>query len=126
MKIKSQKEYVEYQKDWNKIKNNLKEYSGILENFDDCISENLAETNIKIIKRLCEMMDIKTEIVLDYPTTLTRTERLVDICNHYGATEYLSGPSGRKYLDLSSFPDNMKVSYQENQTRKPTLEILNE
>ncbi len=120
------KRYITPQKDWNKIKNNLKEYSHILDEFDDCIGESLANTNVKIIKKICDTLGITTKIVIDYQTELKKTERLVDICESLGATEYLSGPSGRKYLDLSSFPDNMKVSYQENQTRKPTLEILNE
>ena len=120
------KRYISPEKDWNKIKTNLSKYSDILDEFDDCICESLSETNVKIIKKMCDMFDITTKIVVDYPTELRRTERLVDICKSVGATEYLSGPSGKKYLDLSLFPDNMKVSYQENQTKKPTVEILNE
>ena len=120
------KRYISPEKDWNKVKANLKEYSHILDEFDDCIGESLANTNVKIIKRICDKLDITTKIVLDYPTELRRTERLVDICESIGATEYLSGPSGRKYLDTSLFSDNMKISYQENQINKPILEILNE
>jgi len=120
------KKYLSYEKDWNKIKVNLSQYCDILSQFDDCIDESLVNTNVKIIKRICEMLDITTKITVDYSTELKRTERLVDICGYVGATEYLSGPSGKKYLDLSAFPDNMKVSYQENQTKKPTVEILNE
>ena len=53
--------------------------------FDDCISESVAITNTKIILRACELLNIKTEIVFDYPTELKSTERLVDIIKKYGA-----------------------------------------
>jgi len=118
------KKYLSPEKDWNKIKANLSEYSDILKNFDECINESLTETNVSIIRKVCKMLGITTEIVLDYPTELRRTERLVDICKHYGATEYLSGPSGKKYLDLPLFSDKIEVMYQEDQTKKPILEIL--
>lgn len=32
-----------------------------------------------------------------------QTQRLVDICKHFGATHYLSGPSGREYLREDTF-----------------------
>ena len=118
------KKYLNPEKDWNKIKTNLKQYRSVLDKLDDCISDNLFETNVSIIKKLCAMLDIQTEIVLDYPTELRSTERLVDVCKHYGASKYISGPSGRKYLDLSSFPNEIEVIYQENQTNKPILEMM--
>ncbi len=31
------------------------------------------------------------------------TQRLVEICRHFGASAYLSGAEGRNYLDISSF-----------------------
>ena len=118
------KKYLNPEKDWNKIKANLKQYCHILDELDECISDNLFETNVSIIRKLCSILDIKTEIVLDYPTDLKSTERLVDICKHYGATKYLSGPSGKKYLDLSAFPSNIEVEYQSEQTKKPVLEEI--
>ena len=118
--------YMSPEKDWNNIKTNLKQYSDVLNQLDECIGENLFETNVNIIRKLCSILNIKTEIVLDYPIELSKTERLVDICKHYGATKYLSGPSGKKYLDLPVFPDNIEVLYQGEQTKKPILEILNE
>jgi len=118
------KKYVNYEKDWNRIKSNLNEYSDILNRIDNYISDRLFETNVNIIKQLCYMMNIKTKIVLDYPTSLKSTERLVDLCKHYGATKYLSGPSGKTYLDMKLFPDNMEVIFQDNQDKKPIFEML--
>ena len=72
------------------------------------------------------MLGYNTEILYDYPTDLKSTERLVDICLHYDATEYLSGISGKNYLDLSLFESNgIKIKFQENLTKIHTLELLN-
>ena len=46
------KKYVNPINDWVKIKKNLKEYENVLNIFDECISENLTETNSKIIKKI--------------------------------------------------------------------------
>jgi len=40
-----------------------------------------------------------------------KSERLADICKHFGATEYLSGKGGKDYLDESVF--DCKVTYFE-------------
>ena len=107
------------------IKLNLPEYKDILDKLDDCISDNLFTTNSKIIEKLTEMLGYNTEILYDYPTDLKSTERLVDICLHYGATEYLSGISGKKYLDLNLFESNgIKVKFQETSTKIHTLKLL--
>ncbi len=117
--------YLNHIKDWNKIKINLPQYKNTLDQLDNCISDNLFLTNAKIIKKLAKLLGYNTEILYDYPTTLKSTERLVDICLHYNATEYLSGISGKNYLDLNLFNNNgIKVSFQENLIKKHTLEIL--
>ena len=121
------KKYVNYVKDWLKIKNNLKEYKEVLDVFDDCITENLSETNSKIIKKVCNILDIKTEIVFDYPTDLKSTERLIDICVKHGATEYVAGSSGKKYMDIKLFEDrNINVSFQSTNKEDmiPIVEVL--
>jgi len=121
------KHYINAQKDWSKIKENLKSYRNILNEFDDCITDNLALTNTNIIKRACEMLGIKTKIVTDWDTDLTSTERLVDICATLGASEYLSGPSGKNYMDIDLFKSNgINVVFQSPDTiiRKPLLQVL--
>ena len=71
------------------------------------------------------MLDIKTEIVFDYPTESKSTDRLLDLCKHYDATEYLSGVGAKEYLDECVFENNgIKVIYQDNLIKKHTLEIL--
>lgn len=119
-----QKLYLNVQKDWNKIKIKLPEFQKYLNLFDDCIYSNLFITNTLIIKRLRDLLKFKTKIVLDYATNLKGTERLVDLCKHYKATEYLSGPSGKHYLDFSLFEkENIKVTIQD-QTNIPKISAV--
>jgi hypothetical protein len=40
---------------------------------------------------------------MDYGGTGRKSERLVDLCRRAGATEYLSGPTARGYLDEGLF-----------------------
>lgn len=108
-----EKVYVNPIKDWEKIKTSLPQYVEVLERFDDCMSGNLSDTNVKIIRRISDMLGIKTKIVLDYETDLRSTDRLVDICKKNGATKYIAGSSGLKYLDLEKFkPDGIEVEIQ--------------
>jgi len=49
---------------------------------------------------------------------------LVDICKYYNATKYLSGPSGKNYLDFSLFEkENIEVEIQD-QTNIPKISAL--
>ena len=52
------------------------------------------------------------------------TDRLVDLCKYYGATEYLSGSGGAKeYLDVIKFKD-IKVEFQTNLNKIHSLEVI--
>lgn len=97
------KKYVRPLEDWNRIKRRIPEYASILSEFDSCINESLVETNTAIIERICDLLDIRTEVVVDFPTTKVGTGRLVELCEYYGADVYLSGVSGPKYLDFDVF-----------------------
>jgi hypothetical protein len=121
------KKYINPERDWNKIKSNLINYSNVLNQFDDLIKDGLVETNTKIVEKICNILNIKTEILFDYPTNLTSTDRIVDICLHYKADVYLSGISGRNYLELNKFEENgIKVIFQDESKmiKKPIIEII--
>lgn len=123
------KRYVNTIKDWNKIKVNLSPYKHILNEFDKCITNNLSETNYNLIVKICQMLNIKTKIVKDYPTELKSTERLIDICKHYGGTSYLSGLGAKKYLEPSMFSDNgLSLEFQDELKleKKPVIIKLSE
>lgn len=117
--------YLNPKNDWDRIKSRLPKYKSILNEFDDCIFDVLEKTNIFIINRLCEMLNITTEIVTDYPTEYKSTRRLIDICNRHDATEYISGIGAKDYLDEKLFKENgINISYQEDMELKHTLEVL--
>ena len=117
--------YLNPKNDWDRIKSKLPEYKSILNEFDECIFDVLEKTNIFIINRLCEMLNITTEIVIDYPTELKSTHRLIDICNKQNANEYISGIGAKDYLDEKLFKENgINISYQKDMEFKHILEVL--
>jgi hypothetical protein len=122
-----EKIYVNPQHDWEIIKTRLPNYN--LSIFDECISSSLSHTNIMIINKIAKLLNIKTQIVEDYETNLTGEERLVNICKTYNATTYLSGLSGKKYMNLKEFEkNNIKVIFQDEKEmiKQPILKILKE
>ncbi len=111
--------------DWATIKRKLPNYN--LDEFDDCIRKGLVETNVAILEKICARLDIKTEIVMDYPTELSSSKRLLQLCLDCKATEYLSGPSGRKYLDVALFEKHgIAVKFQELSSPRPAIDLLRE
>ncbi|MGE7368952.1 WbqC family protein [Neorhizobium sp. NPDC001467] len=69
---------------------------------------HLTQVNSLLIKAVCDYLGIKTRISLsmDYTLIEGKTERLVDLCLQTGATEYVSGPAARSYVDEAMFQDN--------------------
>ncbi len=117
------KKYKNPERDWK----NITDEFPVLRMFDSMIHQSLRDTNTAIIKSVCGILNIQTRIVHDYPTHKTGTERLVDICEYYGATHYLSGISGLKYLDLKLFDRaGIEVIFQDEKTmdKRPLVEVL--
>jgi len=62
--------------------------------------ENLVQLNVEFILWVIRVLGINTRLVKDVVTDSTKTQRLVDNLNHYGATHYVTHPSAKdKYLD---------------------------
>jgi hypothetical protein len=116
-----EKQYINPQKSWEIIKEKIQVPN--LDEFDSLITESLAETNIDLIELITSKLKIKTKIVQDTPSQiLDKSKRLLDICMQYGATQYLSGPSGRNYLDEKIFLENgIKVSYFQGQDKSSII-----
>jgi hypothetical protein len=68
-------------------------------------STRLTDINRHFLKHLCDWLEIDTRITasLDYQPQGTKTDRLLDICQKAGATEYVSGPAAQAYLDVQAF-----------------------
>lgn len=121
----NKKEYVSHFEDWRKIKENLRVYD--LEEYNTLIGRNMAETNSSIIGVIKQKLNIRTDILYENDYGLKGTERLVDICKREGATKYLSGISGKKYLDLTLFEKaGIEIIFQDEATmvKKPIIEVI--
>jgi hypothetical protein len=66
---------------------------------------NLSAINRRFLEAFCEILGIGTKLssTADYRVVEGKTERLVDLCLQAGATEYLSGPAARAYIDPEQF-----------------------
>jgi hypothetical protein len=66
---------------------------------------HLSVLNRTLIEWVCGYLRIPTRLSWswDYPVDAGRSERLAAICALAGATEYVSGPAAREYLDYEPF-----------------------
>lgn len=65
----------------------------------------LTDLNVHLMKAVCSRLGITTVIrdSREFALKGERTERLISICKELGATEYLTGPAARAYLDEQTF-----------------------
>ncbi|WP_454764702.1 WbqC family protein [Cupriavidus campinensis] len=65
----------------------------------------LSQMNRTLIEAICGYLGISTRITnsWDYQLVEGKTERLADLCAQAGATEYVSGPSAKGYIDETVF-----------------------
>jgi len=65
----------------------------------------LSKINYRFIMAICKILGIKTKISwsMDYELIEGKTERLVHLCKQAGATEYLSGPAAKDYIEEELF-----------------------
>jgi hypothetical protein len=84
----------------------FQEYRGFFEElYGDARESLLGQVNYRFLNAICQLLDIQTRISwsMDYHLIEGKTERLVDLCQQAGATEYLSGPSAKGYIDETLF-----------------------
>jgi hypothetical protein len=93
----------------------FKEYKDKFESIylDDKLN-NLTEINLKFIKTINEILNIKTLIIDSREFILKegKTERLVSICKDRNANAYFTGPAAKNYMDESLFQqEGIDVKY---------------
>ena len=93
----------------------FKQYSSQFEalylNSDETL---LSKINYGFFIAVNEILNIKTKLLWSRDMELIegKTERLVDLCQKVGATEYISGPAAKDYLQVEHFSkNNIKVSW---------------
>ena len=83
------------------------ELSGVLREWyaEAATLSKLSAINELFIRRICGLLSIETSIArsMDYALEGDRIDRLVGLCRQVGASEYLSGPAARNYLDETHF-----------------------
>tara|TARA_R110000822_G_scaffold310491_1_gene443476 strand:+ start:5195 stop:5746 length:552 start_codon:yes stop_codon:yes gene_type:complete len=74
--------------------------------------DSLIDINMRSIQWARKILNIENRIVYasDLAATGSKSELLSNICKELNASTYISGPSGRDYLDLSLF-SNIKVEF---------------
>jgi hypothetical protein len=75
---------------------------------------NLSKLNRQFMEQICSYLNIETKLSnsWDYSLVEGRTERLTDLCIKAGATEYISGPSAKNYIDEKVFLESgIKLSW---------------
>ncbi|HXW98956.1 MAG TPA: WbqC family protein, partial [Methanomicrobiales archaeon] len=79
------------------------EYSAFFEEFFAKDHTRLNEVLVEPLRFLLKSLGIRTRILLSSEIGVkgTKDERLLAICRELGADSYLSGPSGKDYLDLA-------------------------
>lgn len=65
----------------------------------------LSQINYRFIKLICELIGIQTPFCwsTDFELVEGKTERIVSLCQQVGATEYLTGPAAKAYLNEELF-----------------------
>lgn len=80
----------------------------ILSGLDSNEDATISQLNIKLIRRVCDYLNISTPMLLSSELKLTgsKTDRLIDLLKKLNANTYLSGPSADAYLDKEAFRSN--------------------
>lgn len=74
----------------------------------------LSQLNERFIRAICQYLGIKTTIShsWDYVLREGKSERLADLCEQAGGSEYISGPAAREYIENAIFDEkNIKLTW---------------
>jgi hypothetical protein len=94
----------------------LKAYSQFLDSIYKKEWDGLSDLNEFIIKELFSMLGIEPQIIKasELGVNSKKSDLNLDICKKVGATEYISGISGRDYLEMDRFKEEgIKVTFHD-------------
>lgn len=84
--------------------------------FLGCEDRLLSKVNYRFLEGVCGLLGIQARLTwsMEYRLEGERTERLVSLCKQAGATEYISGPSAKGYMDEALFAkEGLKLTYMD-------------
>ena len=76
--------------------------------------KKLNELNIYTIKKICEILNIKTLFYKSSKLNITgeKNERLIKMISYFGGKTYISGPAAKNYLNFELFEqNNIKIHF---------------
>jgi hypothetical protein len=77
--------------------------------------ELLIDLDLAVIKTLCDQLGISRRMLRSSELGISgeRSQRLLNLCRHFGARRYLSGTAAQDYLDVDLFAQNgIEVEWQ--------------
>lgn len=90
-------------------------------------NESIGTLNLEILEWMISCFGINKKIILTSELNLNPelkgTDLLVEICKKVGANTYLSGPSGKDYLELEKFGD-IRVIFHEKEEGLSAIDYL--
>jgi hypothetical protein len=104
---------------------NFKKYRDQFEDlYNRATDPFLSQVNLRFLSAICSLLGIATKLSwsTDYHIVYSdeenvsdgKTHRLLDICRQSGATEYLSGPAAKDYINEGLFQEaGVKLSYMD-------------
>jgi WbqC-like protein family len=93
----------------------LKRYLPELEALFERRWERIVDLDLALIEQMCRWLGLSRRTVRSSELTVggERTERLLNLCLHFGASRYLSGDSAKEYLDVDLFARHgVRVEWQ--------------
>lgn len=82
--------------------------------YEECPDDFLVEVNRHFTLQIMDFLGINTRVIGDEEFDLKSDPsiRLLDICRELGATEYVSGPAAKDYLNTDAFKNqNIEVNW---------------
>jgi len=93
----------------------FKKFENLIKPYYEKDAEYLCELNIKLMLEILKALGIKTKVVMasELKAKGKKEELILNICKDLGATEYLSGPSGKDYLNPETWDKNgIRLEFQ--------------
>jgi len=84
------------------------DYKYLIEDFYlDKKWESLSEMNIYMTRKICDVFGITAEFYnsKDFDFDGIKTDKLVNMCKHFEADHYLSGPAAKDYIEPEKFEE---------------------
>jgi WbqC-like protein family len=88
---------------------------------------HLSRINHHFLRGICDLLGIRTTLSWssDYELVEGRTRKIVEICRQAGASDYLSGPSARAYLEEDLFrASGITVTYMDYAGYRPYRQLF--